>query len=180
PHRPRSLGCSRLPGASGQKMGGITKLGVRVIVARSEVTPAEISSERLFTIKHEQQEPNGELQATSPETIGGAFGALELAQLNAAKRVPTVTDAVKPLTPTLGAMAYAVATPRDVTNTGPELSMAEPRPLKPGPIAVFISRKEGKLFVRKGFEPVFYVPITVSESDRPLGTHVFTALALND
>jgi hypothetical protein len=58
--------------------------------------------------------------------------------------------------------------------------MAEPRPLKPGPIAVFISRKEGKLFVRKGFEPVFYVPITVSEPERPLGTHVFTALALND
>jgi hypothetical protein len=45
---------------------------------------------------------------------------------------------------------------------------------------VFISRKEGKLFVRKGFEPVFYVPVTFSEPDRPLGTHVFTALAVND
>ena len=129
----------------------------------------------MFTVKREQGEPNGEPQATSPETIGGTFRALELAQLNAAQRVPTVTDAVKPL----DAMAYAVATPRDGTNTGPELNMAEPRPLKPGPIAVFISRKEGKLFVRKGFEPVFYVPITVSEPERPLGTHVFTALALN-
>ena len=58
--------------------------------------------------------------------------------------------------------------------------MAEPRPLKPGPISVFVSRKEGKLFVRKGFEPVFYVPVTFSEPDRPLGTHVFTAVALND
>jgi hypothetical protein len=176
PNSPASHGCIRLPGSFARQMWGITKLGVRVIVARSEVTPAEISNERLFTVKREQGEPNGEPQATSPETIGGTFRALELAQLNAAQRVPTVTDAVKPL----DAMAYAVATPRDGTNTGPELNMAELRPLKPGPIAVFISRKEGKLFVRKGFEPVFYVPITVSEPERPLGTHVFTALALND
>jgi lipoprotein-anchoring transpeptidase ErfK/SrfK len=176
PNSPASHGCIRLPGSFARQMWGITKLGVRVIVARSEVTPAEISNERLFTVKREQGEPNGEPQATSTETIGGTFRALELAQLNAEKRVPTVTDAVKPL----DAMAYAVATPRDVTNTGPELNIAEPRPLKPGPIAVFISRKEGKLFVRKGFEPVFYVPITVSEPERPLGTHVFTALALND
>jgi lipoprotein-anchoring transpeptidase ErfK/SrfK len=176
PNSPASHGCIRLPGSFARQMWGITKLGVRVIVARTEVTPAEISNARLFTVKREQGEPNGEPQATSPETIGGTFRALELAQLNAAQRVPTVTDAVKPL----DAMAYAVATPRDGTNTGPELNMAEPRPLKPGPIAVFISRKEGKLFVRKGFEPVFYVPITVSEPERPLGTHVFTALALND
>jgi hypothetical protein len=58
--------------------------------------------------------------------------------------------------------------------------VAEIRPLKPGPISVFISRKEGKLFVRKGFEPLFNVPVTFEQPDRPLGTHVFTALALND
>jgi hypothetical protein len=56
----------------------------------------------------------------------------------------------------------------------------EPKPLKPGPISVFISRKEGKLFVRKGFEPVFDAPVTFEQPDRPLGTHVFTALNLND
>jgi hypothetical protein len=45
---------------------------------------------------------------------------------------------------------------------------------------VFISRKEGKLFVRKGFEPVFDVPVTFEQPDRPLGTHVYTALSVND
>ena len=54
------------------------------------------------------------------------------------------------------------------------------RPLKPGPVSVFISRKEGKLFVRKGFEPVFDVPVTFERPDQPLGTHVFTALAFKD
>ena len=38
------------------------------------------------------------------------------------------------------------------------------KPLKPGPISVFISREEGRLFVRKGFDPVFDVPVKVSAS----------------
>ena len=52
---------------------------------------------------------------------------------------------------------------------------APPKPLKPGPVAVFISRKEGKLFVRKGFEPVFDVPVKIANPEVPLGTHVYTA-----
>jgi lipoprotein-anchoring transpeptidase ErfK/SrfK len=179
PNSPASHGCIRLPESFARQMWGITKLGVRVIIARSEVTPVPIANERLFTIKPVPAEPNGEPPpARSPETVGGAAGTLEFAQLNAPKRSWTILDS-KPVNPG-DAMAYAAPAPRDITNTGPDLSMAEPRPLKPGPISVFISRKEGKLFVRKGFEPVFYVPVTFSEPDRPLGTHVFTALAVND
>jgi hypothetical protein len=48
--------------------------------------------------------------------------------------------------------------------------------LRPGPISVFVSRKLGKLFVRKGFAEVFETPITIARPDEPLGTHVFTAL----
>ena len=54
------------------------------------------------------------------------------------------------------------------------------RPLKPGPISVFISRKEGKLYVRKGFAPLFDVPVAIEQPDQPLGTHVFTAIARKD
>jgi hypothetical protein len=43
---------------------------------------------------------------------------------------------------------------------------------------VFVSRKEGKLFVRKGFEPVFNVPVKIANPDQPLGNHVFTAVEL--
>jgi hypothetical protein len=75
--------------------------------------------------------------------------------------------------------AAAAGTSR-VANTVTNTTVDELRPLKPGPVSVFISRKEGKLFVRKGFEPVFDVPVTFEQPDQPLGTHVFTALALND
>ena len=51
---------------------------------------------------------------------------------------------------------------------------AEP-PRRPGQIAVFVSRKDSKLYVRESFKPQFDVPITIAPSDRPLGTHVFTA-----
>jgi lipoprotein-anchoring transpeptidase ErfK/SrfK len=44
-----------------------------------------------------------------------------------------------------------------------------------GPISVFISRKDSKLYVRQSFTPLFDVPVTIAPSDRPLGTHVFTA-----
>jgi hypothetical protein len=44
-----------------------------------------------------------------------------------------------------------------------------------GRIAVLISRKDSKIYVRQNFEPMFDAPVTITASDRPLGTHVFTA-----
>ena len=42
-------------------------------------------------------------------------------------------------------------------------------------VAVFISRKDKKLYIRHGYEPVFDTPVEIADADRPLGTHVFTA-----
>jgi hypothetical protein len=48
-------------------------------------------------------------------------------------------------------------------------------PTRTGQIAVLISRKDSKLYVRQNFAPLFDVPVTIASGDRPLGTHVFTA-----
>lgn len=48
-------------------------------------------------------------------------------------------------------------------------------PKRSGPIAVFVSKKDGKLYVRQNLAPLFDVPVTIAPGDRPLGTHVFTA-----
>jgi lipoprotein-anchoring transpeptidase ErfK/SrfK len=56
----------------------------------------------------------------------------------------------------------------------PEPSLAA-APKRSGQIAVFVSKKDGKLYVRQNFAPLFDVPVTIAPSDRPLGTHVFTA-----
>jgi lipoprotein-anchoring transpeptidase ErfK/SrfK len=54
---------------------------------------------------------------------------------------------------------------------------AKAEPKRTGQIAVFVSRKDSKLYVRQNFAPLFDVPVTIAPSDRPLGTHVFTAEA---
>ena len=57
-----------------------------------------------------------------------------------------------------------------------EPAVAKPElPKRTGQIAVFISRKDSKLYVRQNFSPLFQIPVTIASSDRPLGTHVFTA-----
>jgi lipoprotein-anchoring transpeptidase ErfK/SrfK len=53
--------------------------------------------------------------------------------------------------------------------------VAQTAPKRTGQIAVFVSRKDSKLYVRQNFAPLFEVPIKIAPSDRPLGTHVFTA-----
>jgi hypothetical protein len=44
-----------------------------------------------------------------------------------------------------------------------------------GQIAVFVSRKDAKLYIRQNFSPLYDVPITIAPDARPLGTHIFTA-----
>lgn len=44
-----------------------------------------------------------------------------------------------------------------------------------GQIAVFVSRKDSKLYVRQNFSPLFDLPVMIATDERPLGTHVFTA-----
>ena len=48
------------------------------------------------------------------------------------------------------------------------------------PVSIFISRKTQRLYVRRGFEPILETPITIRDSDQPIGTHVFTAVARTD
>jgi hypothetical protein len=48
------------------------------------------------------------------------------------------------------------------------------------PVSVFISRKTKKLYVRRGFAATIEVPITIRDPDRPIGTHIFTAVARTD
>jgi lipoprotein-anchoring transpeptidase ErfK/SrfK len=166
PNRPASHGCIRMPEAFAKNLWAISKMGARVLVTRGDVTPVEISHPRLFVPKHEpslSMKPQIDALRSAPQSW-------TFAQLTSA--APLLSDAPTELPP-LGDPAPA-----------PELSNAPPslitKPLKSGPVSVFISRKEGKLFVRKGFDPVFDVPVTFEQPDQLLGTHVYTALAIND
>ncbi len=79
--------------------------------------------------------------------------------------------------------ADADKTPAAANPVPPPEGSAEfvgPVKARAGHIAAYVSRKEGKLYVRQNFEPLFEVPVTIAVADRPLGTHIFTARADKD
>jgi len=187
PRHPASHGCIRLPGAFATRLFHTTKVGVRVLVTNTPVKPTEFSHPRLFTpAPPVAADPRDALASTLSATpTGSNIVAIDekattaAASKNSADRI---SDAIpggssaasadaKPAMPIIMTQFPAVPAP----------AAADPdKPLPPGPISVFISRKEGKLFVRKGFEPVFSAPVSFQQPERPLGTHVFTALTSND
>jgi L,D-transpeptidase catalytic domain len=82
---------------------------------------------------------------------------------------------LRPALITLNDPPPAAEAPAAVPAAPPVPAAAPERPLKPGLVSVFVSRKLGKLYVRKGNEPIFDMPITISHPEQPIGTYVFTA-----
>ena len=48
------------------------------------------------------------------------------------------------------------------------------------PVSVFISRTKQRLYVRRGFESILDVPVTIRDPEKAIGTHVITAVARTD
>jgi hypothetical protein len=86
-----------------------------------------------------------------------------------AQAVPSASDPEKP-PPTIDPLKPAA----------PRTRSADQPAKRGGHVAVFVSRKERKVFVRQGFVPAFDMPVAIDEPDQPLGTHLFTAMAPAD
>jgi lipoprotein-anchoring transpeptidase ErfK/SrfK len=43
-------------------------------------------------------------------------------------------------------------------------------------VSIFISRKDGRLYVRQALRPVLDLPISITDAGQPIGTHVYMAL----
>ncbi|HLH88038.1 MAG TPA: L,D-transpeptidase family protein [Xanthobacteraceae bacterium] len=87
---------------------------------------------------------------------------------------PTVAPAPVPaVVPAPAAVPTAPVIKASLEPYGPE------RPLRKGPITVFVSKKEGKLYIRKGFQPIFSAPVSFQHPEQPLGTHLYTAIEQN-
>ncbi|HEX3505441.1 MAG TPA: L,D-transpeptidase [Xanthobacteraceae bacterium] len=102
---------------------------------------------------------------------------------DASKSDALKSDAPKSDAPKSAADAAApnLPPPLFATPEAPPAKPAEavqPPVIKKTPIAIFISRKEQKIFVRQDFEPIFEEAITIEHPEQPMGTHVFTALEL--
>jgi hypothetical protein len=160
--RPASHGCVRLPHAYAIHLFRLTRLGARVIIADGELSPASIEHPRLFKPKRQQLETasRGVMLASLPEQ--------DRAEQNQAEQ-PEDRTAV--------AAALATELQREVARAKIGQATAEREAaLKATAVSVFVSRATQRVYVRHGFLPLLDAPAVIRDADRPIGTHVYTAM----
>jgi lipoprotein-anchoring transpeptidase ErfK/SrfK len=139
-----------------------------VEVKSEEAKPEAATAESKASAPKQQDMPKVD-EAKSPTT--------EPSKTETAKPNEQPANGVKAANETAPSAADAKKDPTRLLDADkPAAAKAEP-PKRTGQISVFISRKDSKLYVRQNFAPLYEVPVTISPSDRPLGTHVFTAEA---
>jgi lipoprotein-anchoring transpeptidase ErfK/SrfK len=118
--------------------------------------------------------------APKPDTAKPETAKLDTRKPDAAKADTAKADTAKPA----AKPAEPVKAATDASQPAADAKKDQTRVAKPakqearrrdGQLAVFVSRKDSKLYVRQNFAPLFDVPVTIAPSERPLGTHVFTA-----
>lgn len=151
-----------------------TKVEAKSEEAPVEATSAEVKPEETKSDDVKTGTVKTEMTRVAPPEAG-------IEKIDEPKAADTLKAAEKPAEPAKS-IADAPATAPDVKKDLSRLPGAEkaaaakPEPPKrTGRIAVFVSRKDGKLYVRQNFTPLFEVPVTIAPSERMLGTHVFTA-----
>lgn len=193
PGYPASHGCIRMPTGFASQMWKWTRMGARVVIVPDEVAPAPIVHPLLATQKPKEQASIGTVDqksATAAASSTSDAKAAAVMPVAADLRLSITTDKVERRE---SANALKLEKPTQVADAGSATSsspattladappsVASPQaeaasPVRSGPIAVFISGKDGRLYVRQNFEPLFDVAVSIAPSDRPLGTHVFTA-----
>jgi L,D-transpeptidase catalytic domain len=201
---PASHGCIRMSQDFATRLWALTRTGARVIVARPELKPEPFADARLFAradkpVKTAQSADEGKATDAATERAGenaapaaaasaaNPPAAKEATSANATDPPPAGGDKVAPDTPGANqppaeplapsAPGSASANPADQ----PIVTTIElARTPSKAPIAIFISRKTKTIYVRQDFEPLFKAPVAIEDPDRPLGTHVFTALDILD
>ena len=176
---PASHGCIRMPHDFAVRLYRLTKLNTRVIIARAELRPLEFADPHLFV--HQEKPPEiaapvaNELEPVVAKPAELAVHANALSPVTP----PAAAPAPKPDPETENAAPGADASPSGAAAppTPPTpIDLAKIAAAKKIPISIFVSRKRQRLYIRQQFEPLFDVPVTIAESESPLGTHVFTAL----
>lgn len=189
PGYPASHGCIRLPEDFAVRLFHLTKVGARVIVTREAVEPVAITSPKLFVPAPPEEKPPEKAQA-QPVAVAATDDAATHMSL-AAKSSSGKSSAAKPadMKPAgddkSAADAKTIVGAASPTATGaialpPVAPPASEQPKPSGPVSVFVSRKDGKVYVRQGFVELFDMPVTIAEPDRAIGTHVFTAVQSTD
>jgi hypothetical protein len=231
PGYPASHGCVRMPFDFADRLFDLTQMGLRVIVAPTDVAPVEIDHPVLFQAKPgaealmaariadagdaakkadqarrdagaafrestqamtavrvaENQKRRAEaLVATADASLGSATSdearqQAEAGKAQAAARVAELQTQLDSARELQQQKLDAVIKAREAAAAADAVramaaDVARQAARQTEPVSVLISRKKQRLYVRQGFEPVLDVPVTITDPERPIGTHIFTAM----
>jgi hypothetical protein len=155
PGYPASHGCIRLTHDFAVRLWHLTKRGTRVIIVHDDIRPSEIKNANLFVSK--------------PGIAPGSPQAALVSKPDHDVSTAGATETVLVANANLPENAKA-----------PDGASGAAAPQKGAPISVFVSRKLSKLFVRQGFTPLFDAPVKIQDVAEPIGTHVFTAMEVQN
>lgn len=189
---PASHGCIRMPRDFAVRLYRLTKLGTRVIIARSELKPMEFADPHLFVHKEKPPEiavaPSNSVETAAAKPAELAVRADTPALLQSVQSdvlAPQVaTSAVSTDPKAESPKVESAVHPADPGKAGDATAPTPPSPAelakaaaaKKTQIAIFISRKRQRLYVRQNFEALFDVAVAIAQPEAPVGTHVYTAL----
>ena len=151
------------------------------VTAKSEDKPAEAKveakTEQAKSVEAKPEEvQTGTLKADAPKADAPAAAEKE-APKAAEKPAEPAKESIKAVADTPAIAPDAKKDPSRLPGAEKAAAAKAEPPKRSGQIAVFVSRKDGKLYVRQNFAPLFEVPVTIAPGERMLGTHVFTAEA---
>ncbi len=119
-------------------------------------------------------EPDATTQARAPavpaDPVTAEIPAPEAPQVPVVVEAPAAAPA-----PAVAGTPPAEATPTEKSEPAP-VTAAISIPPGTGHVAIFVSKKLGKLFVRRNFQPIFETPVVIRDPATPLGSHLFTAM----
>jgi lipoprotein-anchoring transpeptidase ErfK/SrfK len=142
-------------------------------VTKSELPPGDSAKAEDVKPEAAKVEP-ADVATVKAETASvDAPKTIDKSEQQTSEQVKAAADAAS-ATPDVKKDQTRPSDPEKAAVPKPEPTLAT-APKRSGPIAVFVSKKDGKLYVRQNFAPVFDAPVTIAPGDRPLGTHVFTA-----
>jgi lipoprotein-anchoring transpeptidase ErfK/SrfK len=145
--------------------------------AAPEIKSAAADAADKADAKPDQAQAPAQMSADAASPAASNTDSIDTGAIKAA---PKADDAVT-AAPTKPAVSSIPDVKKDQARPSDAATPSKPDPIAAavskhsGPISVFVSRKDSKLYVRQNFAPLFDVPVTIAPSDRPLGTHVFTA-----
>jgi len=199
-----SHGCIRVPHEFAVQLWALTKLGAEVVIADPELHPQEFTDPHLFVHKAQPAAPAAAAAAatepklpvtaqssdgatttdavhqTSKDAVDPPADAASDPRPGAAIELPApAADPPAPAEdqPAPAKQQSAALAPADVKPAAlPAISTEILRKVSKAPVAIFISRKEKKIFVRQDFAPLFDAPVTIERPEQRIGSHIFTAL----